>query len=345
MIKTDDLFQCSACLTPNPIMEKIGGYVKGEYYGVCRCCNCHSVYAVPPKNDQHLYNAIYSQESSIPGYVRYKEYENDVKSTHTPALFLKWSEPAYFGLISTIQKSIPKGGKILEIGSGLGYTTYALRKLGYDSYGVDISKQAVEKACKNFGNHYICGDFFSPSVIEDRYDAVFMTELIEHVSDPLKFINQAKSLLKDGGIVILTTTNMDWYPKNTIWSGDLPPVHLHLMTHKGMEELAKRANMKAGFFNYSFYNIVSGQISKPLVPPSLNSYFLTEDYKSVFHPFRHSKLYHLLKRLELYSAFNMARTSVKGYFGAIAGIIRKNRKLDINTTHTMCAILRPKDHE
>lgn len=75
--------------------------------------------------------------------------------------------------------------KILEIGSGLGYMTFALRKAGFDAIGIDISHVAVENATARFGPFYQQADMKDWSLqYAQTYDIVLMAELIEHVTEP-----------------------------------------------------------------------------------------------------------------------------------------------------------------
>ena len=50
---------------------------------------------------------------------------------------------------SIFEKVGPLKGKILEIGTGSGYTTLSLAKLGYKFISIDIDKEALKKASAN----------------------------------------------------------------------------------------------------------------------------------------------------------------------------------------------------
>jgi SAM-dependent methyltransferase len=116
--------------------------------------------------------------------------------------------------------------KILEVGSGLGYLTYALCKMGYEAVGLDISRRAVEDARRRFGTHYVCDDLRTFAADHQRgFDAVIMTELIEHVPDIFGLLLAARSCLRGNGKLIITTPNIASLPPGALWISDAPPVH------------------------------------------------------------------------------------------------------------------------
>ena len=154
-------------------------------------------------------------------------------------------EPQYQAL-KQVLKTFKREANILEIGSGLGYATYALRRTGYlNSFGCDLSKEAVKKARTIFGDYYI-----SPFDLgENKYDLVFATEVIEHCIDPEDFIKSNLKLLKPGGTLLITTPrstvpSYEFQNIKNIWISDPPPVHLWCFSLNSLEILGKRVGVK-----------------------------------------------------------------------------------------------------
>ena len=142
----------------------------------------------------------------------------------------------------------------MEVGSGFGYLTYALRKSYHDCTGIDISKNAVEKARHDFGEFYEVSDlmdFVDPTGA--GYDIVVATELIEHVADPKALVARAASLLKPGGSLLLTTPNKDLYSDRMAWHTDLAPVHLWWFSKTSLRSLGWSAGMAVQFVDFSAF--------------------------------------------------------------------------------------------
>jgi SAM-dependent methyltransferase len=87
------------------------------------------------------------------------------------------------------------------------------------------------------------------------YDVVIATEVIEHIHEPLEFLDTVLALLKPGGRAIITTPNRSLYPSETIWATDLPPVHVWWFSEDSLRYLAEKTGATINFINYSkFYN-------------------------------------------------------------------------------------------
>ncbi|MCX5704349.1 MAG: methyltransferase domain-containing protein [Candidatus Omnitrophica bacterium] len=119
------------------------------------------------------------------------------------------AELSYQKRISFTLKFIPDSSTILDFGCGDGRVTKDILTRAKKVVAIDISEKAIEVA-KKFNNHpnikYInttIEDFSS----EEKFDAVIMFEIIEHIYDPKSIFHKAKNLLKEDGVIILSTPN------------------------------------------------------------------------------------------------------------------------------------------
>jgi len=222
---------------------------------------------MPRMNDtQELYDNIYKNGPKVRFYDRYWKYAEAVKNVRNPLDYLAKSEETYWGVRSAllnIQKE-RKLTKILEVGSGLGYLTYGLRMAGYDSYGLDISENAVAQAKTDFGSNYIASDIFDYAEQKAAcFDVVILTEVIEHIDNPLPFLRALMKLIIPTGQIILTTPNKSLYPDSVIWASDLPPVHCWWFSEESIEYISDKINASLSFIDFSEYYRSNGKLVDP----------------------------------------------------------------------------------
>ncbi|MHB9141573.1 MAG: class I SAM-dependent methyltransferase [Paludibacter sp.] len=232
------------------------GYQEPDVFKIFYCHSCNTSFSIPRVNSDIVYELIYRNIENIRGYRRYLSYQKEILNVLKPIKYLANLEPSYWGPIFALQKvlKIDKKSRILEVGSGLGYFTYALNKAGYQIQGLDVSQAAVNDANEKFGNLYICDDIFQFALKNsDCYDVVIMTEVVEHLNDPKSFIISTKQLLKKDGVCIFTTPNKSFYPNDVAWFSDAPPIHCWWFSEKSFEYLANQNNMEIKFIDFKKY--------------------------------------------------------------------------------------------
>ncbi len=330
---------CIACGSENIVQNgKIEGYIQGSFYDIESCQDCKTKWSNPHIVDTVVYDYIYNNKEDTPGYIRYAQYAEDVTSYANPLGYLSRQEPAYYGVAATV----PTGGKILEVGCGLGYFTYALAEAGYDAVGIDVSDSAIQEATKKYGNYFRHADFFTMTVSEDqKFDAIIMVELIEHVDDPARYLAHAKTLLKTGGKLIVTTPNRSWYPDDVLWASDLPPVHLTWFSERGMQAMAAALGYSVEFTPFTKFNVFSGgSILGPVPKPVLNPPFFTAEGTPLFAKFTHSKMYYVTRRYGIYKLLKRCAAFIHKMKEVVA-VIKEPRRLSVRNSTCMCVVLRP----
>jgi len=133
-------------------------------------------------------------------------------------------------------------GKVLDVGCG-GKPYQAFFKC--ESYiGIDLETGDLER------NEYNAADFYYDGLTipfgNDSFDQVVSTEVIEHVADPILFMQEINRVLKPGGIVMLTTP--------FVWHEHGVPFDYQRLTYYGMDNLMK----KTGFREVESKKILNG---------------------------------------------------------------------------------------
>lgn len=244
------------------IADKHPAYQDNYSYRILECEYCDLQFTDPMTVPQRLYDSIYAQADRLPGYSRYCRYRDLAQSSNKPLDLLAAQEAAYWFIRSELA-ALPPAARILEIGSGLGYLTYAIHAAGFNVIGIDISNDAVARARATFGNLYAHKDLNVLAAEEPgSFDAVIMTEVIEHVPDPGIFLAAAACVLKTGGQIILTTPNKSDSRLGTCWNTENPPVHLWWFSETAMRRLAQKSNLSVRMGDFtSMYRRSKGPVS------------------------------------------------------------------------------------
>ncbi len=107
--------------------------------------------------------------------------------------------------------------RLLDIGSGPGFFLDAGAARGWDVLGFEPSAVAADY-CTARGLSVV-NDFFSAASAKGHglFDAIALSMVLEHVKDPIGLIEEARSLLAPGGLLLLISPN-DFNPlQMTLW--------------------------------------------------------------------------------------------------------------------------------
>lgn len=101
----------------------------------------------------------------------------------------------------------PASIKILDVGCGNGTITLPLGMYGYNIVGIDVDEDSIAAAKKrnDFPNVFL--DFTDIDTINEDFDVILCTQVLEHLEYPDKLIKKMVSRLKADGIMILTIPN------------------------------------------------------------------------------------------------------------------------------------------
>jgi len=151
-----------------------------------------------------------------------------------------------------LSKNFSKDMKILDLGCGTGELLAEFQKRGFEVWGVDFSKNAVEIAKKYFAleNIYLMSfnKFFKKNDLP-QFDIITFFDVIEYLDDPLESIQNVKRLLKPGGRIVLSTPSTEKMLVNlNIW--DFPPGHLTRWNKEAISNLFQKINFEISYIEY-----------------------------------------------------------------------------------------------
>ena len=122
---------------------------------------------------------------------------------------------AWLDGVADVCQYVKPGSKVLDIGCGSGENLLYLKSIGCEAIGSDADQNLAALAEKYKLNIRI--GMFAPSAFDEGgFDYVIMNQLIEHMPNPLIFLQSVKTLLKPTGKVILATPNIEGWGRK-IW--------------------------------------------------------------------------------------------------------------------------------
>lgn len=136
--------------------------------------------------------------------------------------------PREIKAISLIKKG---NGRLIDIGCGEGrFLMKVIKKYEGNCYGVDYSKKAIE-ICNRKGLRVKSCDIEKRIPFKNGFfDIAYCGEVIEHLYNPDKFLDEVNRILKKGGILIITTPNLCSFYNRIIMLFGIQPVFIETST-------------------------------------------------------------------------------------------------------------------
>jgi 2-polyprenyl-3-methyl-5-hydroxy-6-metoxy-1,4-benzoquinol methylase len=164
----------------------------GRHRRIVQCQRCGLVYADPRRNGDDIVETYEAVEDPL--YVEEREgriltFEHHLKplGRHTGP---------------------PNGRSLLDVGCYIGVFVEIANNHGWDAWGVEPSRWAVNEARKQ-GLHVVQGTLETADLPEAYFDVVTMWDVIEHLTDPMRALQHVHRLLKPGGLAVLHTIDID----------------------------------------------------------------------------------------------------------------------------------------
>jgi ubiquinone/menaquinone biosynthesis C-methylase UbiE len=102
---------------------------------------------------------------------------------------------------------LPRGGRILEIGAGAGWQTRALAERGYAVEAIDTEGSCYEQT-RVWPVTVYDGDTIP--FADESFDAVFSSNVLEHIPHVERFQEEIKRVLKRGGDAVHILPSASW---------------------------------------------------------------------------------------------------------------------------------------
>jgi 2-polyprenyl-3-methyl-5-hydroxy-6-metoxy-1,4-benzoquinol methylase len=171
-----------------------------------------------------------------------------------------WFELAQNDRLEIFEKLLPSARRrLLDIGCGPGFFLATAAKRGWNAHGIEPSRQAAAHA-RGLGPAITEGLFNKESAAAlGRFDAVSLTNVLEHVPNPIAILEMAIGMIDSGGIICVGVPN-DFSPlqiaaRGAMNTGDwwvAPPHHLNYFDFDSLSALMTRLGLKIAERTTSF---------------------------------------------------------------------------------------------
>lgn len=194
-----------------------------DRWSVARCLGC-GLRTLTPEPD-HVRLEEFNDGS---GYDEAFAFKDDLLMHHRRSLasLERWVKP----------------GRLLDVGCGPGFLLEAARERGWHGTGVDPSPVAVARA-RQLGFDAHEGMLEDLDLGAERFDAIALLQVVEHMTDARPLLTACRRLLRPGGALLVATPNpasLLAHQTRERFNYWIPPVHCVWYTPGALSRLLRR---------------------------------------------------------------------------------------------------------
>lgn len=162
-----------------------------EHDDIVRCNRCGMVYTNPQPNAEELLNI-------------YKEVEDPLYLEEAKA-----REYTFKQSLEGLHMAVRPPGRLLDVGCYTGAFMEVARAAGWDVSGVELSHWAANIAAKSGVGPVYEGLLENLPLPGQYFDVITFWDVMEHLSQPVLFLQEVRRHLKPGGIIGFSTHMVD----------------------------------------------------------------------------------------------------------------------------------------
>ncbi len=161
-------------------------------------------------------------------------------------LYKKRHDFYYRSLKKLLASFIPPRSKVLEIGCGTGDLIAFVSPS--NGFGFDISSAMIKKAKRKHKQIR-----FSTVWPGEKFDYIFMSDVVEHLDDPEKTFSRFAGLMNKNSLFIITMANPVWEPVLLVAEKlklKMPEGPHKRISYKTLKKYIKNAGLKINIHDY-----------------------------------------------------------------------------------------------
>lgn len=224
---------CNLCQS-----DVIQPWASKDGFKIVKCEKCGLVYVNPRLNKQGLVAA----------------YGPEYFALHSSEKLRQQREIMYRLDIQELE-SVRRSGRILDVGCGGGFLLWAMRSR-WEKYGIELSETAAEHGRREFGLNIVSGRLTEGGFADDFFDVVNFRGVIEHMPDPLADVKEAYRILKKGGVIAISTPNIDSMCAK-VFKGNFrlvdPKHHIYYFSTRTLKKMLEKAGFVVLKISYPYF--------------------------------------------------------------------------------------------
>ena len=109
-----------------------------------------------------------------------------------------------------IKKNVQSDSRIFDFGCGSGYLVGELQRRGFNAWGMDFEKEAIDYGINSGVNNLALGTGDKINHPDASFDLVTAFDVLEHIDNEKPVVDELARILKPGGKMIITVPAYMW---------------------------------------------------------------------------------------------------------------------------------------
>lgn len=219
---------CRLCGASTTRLGRVHGAYSGRDYELRRCESCRYAFVADPWTEfAQIYDERYYKGAGADPLV---DYEFELACPERTVRVYEWR-----GITKSVDQLLGglEGVSWLDFGCGNGGLVRHVRA-NTAAGAVGYEQGAIAAQAKAHGIPILSSDELDEQ--QPRFDVITAIEVLEHTLDPIGELRRMRSLLRDGGLLFLTTGNAaPFAEKLPRWSYVVPEIHVSFFEPKTLE--------------------------------------------------------------------------------------------------------------
>ena len=153
----------------------------------------------------------FAQPASVPALPRYFDRMYDQRWSaewverehHAP-----YKDQIFDDVLSELERRLPaRRRRLLDVGAHAGRFIARARARGWDAEGLELNPRTAAFAASASGGRVHQGNLFTWSPSGAAYDAITLTDVLEHIPDPRSALRRVRALLEPAGWIAVKVPN------------------------------------------------------------------------------------------------------------------------------------------